>query len=208
MTAVLSEAQQLAYANAQAADGRVNVELETDDGMVLNMGPQHPATHGTLRIIARLDGDISWLEGGGDGEGGAAPDDGFGPFGPGHPVAAGLAGLALLVALGYAVAGLGALAASMAPVLLGPAQAERIAALEARSARLAERNRLARELHDSVGHALTVATLQAGAAREEHRTGPVRDCGDRPARIGHALVLEGSHRPSPAASRTAATMLT
>ena len=57
MTDVLTEAQQLAYANAQAADGRINVELETDDGMVLNMGPQHPATHGTLRLIAHLDGE-------------------------------------------------------------------------------------------------------------------------------------------------------
>ena len=52
----LTEAQQLAYINAQAADGRVNVELETE-GMTLNIGPQHPATHGTLRIVAHLDGE-------------------------------------------------------------------------------------------------------------------------------------------------------
>jgi NADH-quinone oxidoreductase subunit D len=53
----MTEAQQRAFIDAQAADARINVELETDDGMVLNMGPQHPATHGTLRLIARLDGE-------------------------------------------------------------------------------------------------------------------------------------------------------
>lgn len=52
----ISERRQLAYMAAQAADSRVNVELETG-GMTLNMGPQHPATHGTLRIVARLDGE-------------------------------------------------------------------------------------------------------------------------------------------------------
>jgi NADH-quinone oxidoreductase subunit D len=55
MTAI-SERRQLAYMAAQAADARVNVELETE-GMTLNIGPQHPATHGTLRIVAKLDGE-------------------------------------------------------------------------------------------------------------------------------------------------------
>ncbi|MFC7550266.1 sensor histidine kinase [Plantactinospora sp. GCM10030261] len=77
-----------------------------------------------------------------------------------------LFGAVALLVMAYSVAGLGALARSMAPVLLGPSERERIASLEERAERLAERNRLARELHDSIGHALTVATLQAGAARE------------------------------------------
>jgi len=38
------------------ADAQVNVELDTGD-MILNMGPQHPATHGTLRLVVRLDGE-------------------------------------------------------------------------------------------------------------------------------------------------------
>ncbi len=58
----LGSRQQLSYIAAQAADARVNLELETE-GMTLNIGPQHPATHGTLRIIARLDGEqVVWAE--------------------------------------------------------------------------------------------------------------------------------------------------
>ena len=55
MTAI-SDRDQLSYIAAQAADARVNVEIETE-GMTLNIGPQHPATHGTLRIVAKLDGE-------------------------------------------------------------------------------------------------------------------------------------------------------
>ncbi len=59
---MLTDRQQLAYIAGQAADARLNVELETE-GMTLNIGPQHPATHGTLRIICRLDGEqVVWAE--------------------------------------------------------------------------------------------------------------------------------------------------
>lgn len=58
----LGDRQKLSYIAGQAADARVNLELETE-GMTLNIGPQHPATHGTLRIIARLDGEqVIWAE--------------------------------------------------------------------------------------------------------------------------------------------------
>jgi NADH-quinone oxidoreductase subunit D len=52
----VTERQQRAYIAGQAAEARVNVEIETE-GMTLNIGPQHPATHGTLRIVAKLDGE-------------------------------------------------------------------------------------------------------------------------------------------------------
>jgi NADH-quinone oxidoreductase subunit D len=34
----------------------VSVEIETED-MTLNIGPQHPSTHGVLRLVARVDGE-------------------------------------------------------------------------------------------------------------------------------------------------------
>ena len=54
--------QKQSYVNAQAAEARVNVELLTE-GMTLNIGPQHPATHGTLRVVVRLDGEqVVWAD--------------------------------------------------------------------------------------------------------------------------------------------------
>ncbi|SHI45448.1 Signal transduction histidine kinase [Streptomyces sp. 3214.6] len=70
-----------------------------------------------------------------------------------------------LLALYGVVVGLGELITALARGLLGPSAAERLAALEERTEQLLERNRIARELHDSIGHALTVAVVQAGAAR-------------------------------------------
>lgn len=70
-----------------------------------------------------------------------------------------------LVVAAVGVVTIGRLAAAVARRLLGPSPAERLAALEERTEQLLERTRIARELHDSIGHALTVAVLQAGAAR-------------------------------------------
>ncbi|WP_405710037.1 MULTISPECIES: sensor histidine kinase [unclassified Streptomyces] len=62
----------------------------------------------------------------------------------------------------------GRLITEAAKRLLGPSPAQRLTALEERTEQLLERNRIARELHDSIGHALTVAVVQAGAARAAH----------------------------------------
>ncbi|MEV2211870.1 histidine kinase [Streptomyces sp. NPDC050997] len=70
-----------------------------------------------------------------------------------------------LVAFYGLVVGMGELITVLARRLLGPSAAERLAALEERTEQLLERTRIARELHDSIGHALTVAVVQAGAAR-------------------------------------------
>ena len=45
-----------------AASGTIQIETERQLGqnrreMVLNMGPQHPSTHGVLRVVVTLDGE-------------------------------------------------------------------------------------------------------------------------------------------------------
>ncbi|WP_052852762.1 sensor histidine kinase [Streptomyces avicenniae] len=65
-----------------------------------------------------------------------------------------------------------ALLRATAPVLLGHGPDERFTALETQVRELEQRNRLARELHDSVGHTLTASTVQAAVAGELMETDP------------------------------------
>ncbi|MCQ8771657.1 sensor histidine kinase [Streptomyces telluris] len=91
----------------------------------------------------------------------------------GGPGAWTLPAAALLLALAYCIGeGMSALLRRLAPPLLGPLPAERLAALEGQVRVLAQRNRLAQELHDSIGHALTASTIQAAVAKELVDTDP------------------------------------
>ncbi|MGW4371634.1 sensor histidine kinase [Nocardia takedensis] len=73
-----------------------------------------------------------------------------------------------------AVVILGATVTAAARRLLGPAPAERLRLLEQRTEQLLEHNRLARDVHDSVGHALTAMVLQATAASAGSDAGSTR----------------------------------
>jgi signal transduction histidine kinase len=82
-----------------------------------------------------------------------------------RPVMA-LLGMGCLAVFAYGTAALGALMSWAAPRLLGRSSTARLAEMEKVTGELSERNRLARDLHDSVGHALSVVAVQAGAARK------------------------------------------
>ena len=47
-------------ARVAAADAALREQEQHDIGekMVLNMGPSHPATHGVLRLVLELDGEL------------------------------------------------------------------------------------------------------------------------------------------------------
>ncbi|MGW6056284.1 sensor histidine kinase [Streptomyces sp. NPDC055189] len=95
------------------------------------------------------------------------PGDGAGlllPLPGQNPLNALLVPVPIAMLLAVIVAG-GRLTTWTARRLLGPSPKERLAVLEERTEQLLERTRIARELHDSIGHALTVAVVQAGAAR-------------------------------------------
>jgi signal transduction histidine kinase len=81
---------------------------------------------------------------------------------------------------------------------LRTARAEAAARREAelRIAALEERAALGRELHDSIGHALTIVALQAGAARRLRTTDPVAAAGARATieRTARQALLDLSRR--------------
>ena len=75
------------------------------------------------------------------------------------------AAAAVLVLVLYIACALSAGLARLAPRLLGPSAADQLAAAQHRASQLAGRNRAARELHDSIGHSLSVVSIQAAAAQ-------------------------------------------
>jgi signal transduction histidine kinase len=110
---------------------------------------------------------------------------------------------------------LGALLASslrcLGPLLLGPSLRERVDRLEQEATDLGARHRIAREIHDSVGHALSLVTVQAAAAARVQRSDPgfvaealasIEDAARRAAgELDHVLGLlrveDVARRPSP-----------
>lgn len=83
-----------------------------------------------------------------------------------------LAGALLLMATIASMSLVGAGAARLAPMLLGPSLVDRLAAAEERASKLTHRSQLAAELHDSLGHALSVVALQAGRRHGSSTTIP------------------------------------
>ncbi|MFD0332155.1 sensor histidine kinase [Streptacidiphilus monticola] len=118
----------------------------------------------------------------------------------------GLCLLALPVLVSHAAGGW---LTRLAPRLLGPTLADRLADAQQRANAMAQCNRVARELHDSVGHALSVVSLQAAAAGRLLRADPAfataalsaieQTAHDAVAELDRVLGLlrDGKHRTPP-----------
>jgi signal transduction histidine kinase len=81
-------------------------------------------------------------------------------------------GVLLVLVLPHIVRGLAWFHAVVGTALLGPSLRARERALQARTTVLEERTKLAHELHDAVGHTVTLMTVQAGAGRKVFDTDP------------------------------------
>ena len=122
---------------------------------------------GTATIII-LPGGITFLLG----AIGVVDLSGDNPWQGWSPAALALLGVGCLAVYAYGTTGIGLLMSWAAPRLLGRSSTTRLAEMERVTGELSERNRLARDLHDSLGHALSIVTVQAGAARKLLETDP------------------------------------
>ncbi|WP_022917490.1 sensor histidine kinase [Ruania albidiflava] len=121
-----------------------------------------------------------------------------------------LGGLAMLVATVAGPALAGGIAVRLAPVLLGPTAADRLALAEHRLAAERRHTVLARELHDGIGHALSIIGIQAAAASRVVSAHPDRAAGalqaiestarDAQAELDHLLGLLRDPQTPPARS--------
>jgi signal transduction histidine kinase len=82
-------------------------------------------------------------------------------------------GAMLLLIQPQIVRGLAWIHAVVGTALLGPSPRAREQVLQARTTVLEERTKLAHELHDAVGHTVTLMTVQAGAGRKVFDSDPV-----------------------------------
>jgi signal transduction histidine kinase len=82
-------------------------------------------------------------------------------------------GVLLVLIQPHVVRGLAWFHAVVGASLLGPSPRAREQVLQARTTVLEERTKLAHELHDAVGHTVTLMTVQAGAGRKVFESDPV-----------------------------------
>jgi signal transduction histidine kinase len=87
-------------------------------------------------------------------------------------IAGGVLAALLSPALFWAVRGMGATARGSARWALGPSRADELAAATARAERAEAQVRIDQELHDSIGHMITMTVVQAGAAAHVFESDP------------------------------------